>query len=410
MFKMIKKTKKIFAILILFLTLFGIARPCLAANQIISGEGNENFIARQYATRYKTTDSANSGENGIIARRLLMKNAGWNFSAGDRNISILCTESVYTSKHGETYEGNYYVPTNSDIRKAAKVAYCAWYQDMGTYGCDGNFADPSSLKRYAFAQQMVWECLGQSSATFVDSSVQNEYVTFRNETNNKIAKMGQRASFDGSTITIRQGEVTTATDTNDVLKDYESIDVTESGVHIRHNKGDNFMTFSVNDDCNIETLRISDSKFQEWGLIKSGTQDKRTTVYISFENDVQDQLFAMDYNDPVTLSLSLAIEAKGRLELIKTNDNRDLIDGSTFRVTGPNNYNERVTVTGGKIVIEDLIKGIYTITEESTKDSYLLNTETYTVEIKPNQTTTKTIVNKEPTRNYNCRKTKYEWR
>ena len=264
-------------------------------------------------------------------------------------------------------------------------------------GCDGNFADPSSLKRYAFAQQMVWECLGQSSATFVDSSVQNEYVTFRNETNNKIAKMGQRASFDGSTITIRQGEVTTATDTNDVLKDYESIDVTESGVHIRHNKGDNFMTFSVNDDCNIETLRISDSKFQEWGLIKSGTQDKRTTVYISFENDVQDQLFAMDYNDPVTLSLSLAIEAKGRLELIKTNDNRDLIDGSTFRVTGPNNYNERVTVTGGKIVIEDLIKGIYTITEESTKDSYLLNTETYTVEIKPNETATKTIVNKEPT-------------
>lgn len=92
MFRMIKKTKKIFAILIVFLTLFGIARPCLAANQIISGEGNENFVARQYATRYRTTDPANNGENGIIARRLLMKNAGWNFSAGDRTIGVLRTK------------------------------------------------------------------------------------------------------------------------------------------------------------------------------------------------------------------------------------------------------------------------------------------------------------------------------
>lgn len=133
MLKIVRKTKKIFAMIILFITLFGIAQPIFAANQIISGEGEENFIARQYATRYRTTDSANNGENGIVARRLLMKNAGWNFSAGDRIIGILCTESVYTSKHGETYHGNYYVPTNSDIRKAAKVAYCAWYQDMGTY-------------------------------------------------------------------------------------------------------------------------------------------------------------------------------------------------------------------------------------------------------------------------------------
>lgn len=265
-------------------------------------------------------------------------------------------------------------------------------------GCDGNFADPSSLKRYAFAQQMVWECLGQSSATFVDSSVQNEYVTFRNETNNKIAKMGQRASFDGSTITIRQGEVTTATDTNDVLKDYESIDVTESGVHIRHNKGDNFMTFSVNDDCNIETLRISDSKFQEWGLIKSGTQDKRTTVYISFENDVQDQLFAMDYNDPVTLSISLAIEAKGKLELKKLDSNGTLVSGAVFTVSNDSGFSKDVTVTNGIIEIGDLKPGIYTIREKTAPYGYLLDTKDYQVEVRSGEGVNKTIPNDEPTR------------
>ena len=117
-------------------------------------------------------------------------------------------------------------------------------------------------------------------------------------------------------------------------------------------------------------------------------------------------MYSLNYNDPVTLRINLTIEAKGRLELIKTNDNRDLVDGSVFIVTGPNDYYNEVTVSGGKIVLEDLLKGFYSIKEKSAKSSYLVNTETYTVEIKPNETTTKTIVNKEPTRNYNCKKRK----
>ena len=106
MLKIAKKIQKIIAMLIVTITLFVTIQPVvLGANQTISGSGNDKFIARQYATRIKTTDSANGGENGIVARRLLMKNQGWNFGNGDRHPGFLCTESEYILKQERIMRG-----------------------------------------------------------------------------------------------------------------------------------------------------------------------------------------------------------------------------------------------------------------------------------------------------------------
>lgn len=140
---------------------------------------------------------------------------------------------------------------------------------------------------------MIWENLGQSSAHFVDGNIQSQYEAFKTETNNKINKMGQRASFDNTTISLKVGETTTVTDTNDVLKDYNSIDRTKDNIRITHNKGENTMSFTANEDCTTESCIISDSTFQEWGLVKEGTEDNQTTVYIQFEDGVQDQLYSL---------------------------------------------------------------------------------------------------------------------
>lgn len=91
MIKIIKDTKRILAIIILFITLFGIVQPVFAANQTISGSGTDRFMARQYATKLKTTDNANNGENGIIARRLIMRNQNWSFGNGD-GILVFCAQ------------------------------------------------------------------------------------------------------------------------------------------------------------------------------------------------------------------------------------------------------------------------------------------------------------------------------
>lgn len=239
-----------------------------------------------------------------------------------------------------------------------------WYQSRGTYGSNGVLETPA-LKQYAFTQQMIWESLNQSTAHFVDSSVQSEYEIFKNETNEKINKMGQRASFDNSTITLKIGETTTVNDTNDVLKDYKSIDRTENNIRIVHNKGENTMSFTANENCTIENYVISDNTFQEWGLVKDGTEDKQTTVYIEFEAGVQDQLYAHDYNDPVSLRINLEIEARGKLEIKKLDSNGTLVSGAVFTVSNDEGFNQDVTVTGGKIEIGDLKPGIYSIKEKT---------------------------------------------
>ena len=109
-------------------------------------------------------------------------------------------------------------------------------------------------------------------------------------------------------------------------------------------------------------------------MIKNGTEDNDTMVYFEFAAGVQNQLYCMSYNDPVTLNFSLAIETFGKLELQKLNTNGDLVNGAIFNVTGPNGYNQDITVTNGKITIDKLRKGIYTITEKSAPNGYLLNT------------------------------------
>ncbi|HJJ12828.1 MAG TPA: SpaA isopeptide-forming pilin-related protein [Clostridiaceae bacterium] len=105
----------------------------------------------------------------------------------------------------------------------------------------------------------------------------------------------------------------------------------------------------------------------------------------------------MSYNDPVTLNFSLEIETFGKVELQKLNTNGDLVNGAVFNVRGPNDYNKDVTVTNGKITIEKLKKGTYTIVEKSVPYGYLLDTKSYDVEVKVNQTATQAIVNEEPT-------------
>lgn len=101
------------------------------------------------------------------------------------------------------------------------------------------------------------------------------------------------------------------------------------------------------------------------------------------------------YNDPVSLSINIGIEAKGSLQLTKLNTNGDLVYGCVYTVEGPG-YNGDVTVSGGKITLEDLKPGTYLIYEKSVKTGYLLNTETYRVNVESGQTATQAIVNDEP--------------
>ena len=382
----INKIKKIFSVIILILMLFNIVQPVLAAS------GSGVWTGGQYASGMKTTDNQN-GTTGIIIRKLV------NTSNGDKK-TVFCAEHGIDFKTGASYNGVYYTPTNSTIRKACKIAYLGWYRDNGGYVVDGGILAASMIdvkKAYVYTQQYIWETLGQSSATFVNSTYQAEYQTFKERIDNEINQISARPSFNGKTITITAGESKTITDTNGVLSAYNSIDKTQDGVRYQHSAGSNSMTITVYDSVETENIRISDSTFQSWGMVKGETEEHDTTVYFEFPSGIQDQLYAMHYNDPVTLNLSLKIELLGNLELKKLETTGKLVDGAIYNVSSSNGYNKDVTVTNGKITLEKLRKGTYVVKEIKAPEGYLLDTKSYNVEVIPNQTVNQDITNEEPT-------------
>lgn len=386
MLKKSKKIDKILAMILLMLTLFSIAQPIFA----VSSSGTGKWVPGQYDSGIKTTDSKSNV--GILIRRLI------NATTGER-LTAFCAEHFVDSITGNVETAQHIKPTDPKMKEACKVAYFGWYAKHRNYIVDGGILaeDMKWVKQdYVFTQQLIWEKLGQSSATFLNPSLQNQYEAFRNDINNKIANMKKKPSFSDTVITVEVGE-NIITDTNEVLADYTSIDKTINGIRFVHNKGNNTMSITVSEDCKIEDYKITDQMMKEWGMIKEETKDNDTTVFFQFREGVQNQLYAMNYNDPVTMSMQLKINLLGRLELSKLNTNGDLVEGAIFNVTGANGFNKDVEVTNGKITLERLRKGTYYVREKLSPNGYLLNTETYAVEVEPNETATQAIVNDEPT-------------
>ena len=385
--KKIDKFKKLMAILYITITLFSTAQPIFA----VSSSGTGKWVSGQWDSGVYTTD--NKGSAGILLRRLV------NYTTGEK-LTVFCAEHGVDSPTGTIETGEHSIPTDPKMREACKIAYFGWYNKYGDYVIDGGIMSGSMKERkmnYVFTQQMIWETLGQSNATFKDSSIQSQYISFKAEINEKIANMKKQPSFVYETITVDVGETKTITDSNNVLKDYVSFDKTVDGIRISHTKGQNTLTITVDENCTKETYKITESTMKSWGIIKEETADKDTTVFFTFREGVQNQLYALNYNDPVTMLLDLKIDQYGRLELSKLNTNGDLVDGAVFNVKNSSGFNQDVEVTNGKIVLEKLKKGTYYIKEKSSPDGYLLNTETYSVEVKSNQTAQKAVVNDEPT-------------
>lgn len=269
-----------------------------------------------------------------------------------------------------------------------------WYEKYGNYVIDGGIMAESMKQRkldYCFTQQMIWETLGQSSATFKDSSIQSQYVKFKADINSKISQMEMKPSFTRETITIDVGTTKTLTDTNGVLKDYNSIDRTVDGIRVIHKKGENTMQVTVNENCTSETYKITDSMMESWGMIKDGSENKDTTVFITFKKGVQNQLYALNYNDPVTMSLNLKINVFGKLELAKKDNKGNYVPNTSFKISYNSDMSNQVgtytTGANGKVTVDQLKTGTMYIQETAVPKHLILDTTIRSVEIKPSQTT-----------------------
>ena len=298
-------------------------------------------------------------------------------------------------------ERNYYTPTDATIKRACKIAYFGWYKDNGGYVVDGGILanDMKWVKQaYVFTQQYIWETLGQSNATFRDSTVQANYVAFKNDINNKINNMQKRPSFDATTIEINAGETKVLNDTNGVLADYSSIDNTKDNVRFQHNKGENTLTISVSENCTVERLNISDNLFQSWGLVKEESKDQDTTVYFSFKTGVQNQLMALHYNDPVPMAMSLKINLFGKLDIGKKDNKGNYVPDTKFKISYnadmSNPIGTYTTGSNGKVLVDELRPGTVYIQETDVPKHLVLDTTIRSAIVKTAQTTSFEATNK----------------
>ena len=388
--KIMKKymlNKKVIAMLLLIITMLTNISPVFA----VSGSGT--FAGGQYASGMLTTDHA-AGSTGVLIRRLI------NNTTGER-YTVFCAEHGVDFKTGSSYNGNYYTPTDATIKRACKIAYFGWYKDNGGYVVDGGILanDMKWVKQaYVFTQQYIWETLGQSNATFRDSTVQANYVAFKNDINNKINNMQKRPSFDATTIEINAGETKVLNDTNGVLADYSSIDNTKDNVRFQHNKGENTLTISVSENCTVERLNISDNLFQSWGLVKEESKDQDTTVYFSFKTGVQNQLMALHYNDPVPMAMSLKINLFGKLDIGKKDNKGNYVPDTKFKISYnadmSNPIGTYTTGSNGKVLVDELRPGTVYIQETDVPKHLVLDTTIRSAIVKTAQTTSFEATNK----------------
>ena len=131
------------------------------------------------------------------------------------------------------------------------------------------------------------------------------------------------------------------------------------------------------------------------GSLMGTTNSYYRPLVLTIDDETQ-TIGTMVLGNGETKPTSLQVEylPVGSLKLIKTNEDKQMLDGAVFNLKGKNNdYNQDHVVKNGVLQIDNLLVGDYILTEIKTPaDHDSLNKE-YTVTIKSNEVTTKTIVN-----------------
>lgn len=150
--------------------------------------------------------------------------------------------------------------------------------------------------------------------------------------------------------------VATLTDANDVLSNY-SFQASISGV-----------SFSVSG--NKLTVSMDKAPTKEFTITAAKKNGVRRGVVVWSEgkhapnSGIQDVVsYAQEVSDPVSGYVKMKV-SYGSCQIVKTSEDGK-VDGINFTITG-NGVNKNVTTAnGGKIQIDNLMPGVYTVTEQS---------------------------------------------
>lgn len=203
------------------------------------------------------------------------------------------------------------------------------------------------------------------------SSVQNHTVVLSFCTKSSGSAKVNELEWNGSKY------VTTLTDSNGVLSNY-AFKASISGI-----------TFSTSG--NKLTVSMDKAPSKEFTITASKKNGVRRGVVVwsegkhSQNSSVQDVVtYAQEVSDPVSGYVKMKV-SYGSCQIVKTSEDGN-VDGINFTISG-NGVNQTVTTAnGGKFQIDNLMPGVYTVTEQSI-DKYVPQ-ETHRVTVVAGQVST----------------------
>ena len=312
------------------------------------------------------------------------------------------------SHHGEDYWKNYPSDCNSTIDAdtiktlLGRIMQYGYQGNLSTSWRSQNDADADKLAHMMATQALVWETVvGERDANFnhvdpgsadavksvyrtthplysrfsayydsIEASVQKHTIvpSFMAKSTGKAQTI--ELNWDGSCYSA------TLTDTNGVLGNYR-FSANQTGVSF--SVQGNVLTISTQ-NAPTGTLRVTAEK----EALRKGVVVWSDGHY-GPDGTMQDVVtYSATVSDPVTAFLNLKV-SYGGAKIIKTSED-GRVDGITFTITGEGVNQSVTTDRNGEIHIDNLMPGIYTVTEQS-YDKYVPQ-ESHRVTVLAGQTAT----------------------
>ena len=301
------------------------------------------------ATRYCT-----SAENG----NTLTTSGDWIYCIDYYNKA---QQGVVTSGTTTLEDTPYWV--NLSLRARRGITYAL------IYGCP-NYSN--EFFGYAATQLIIWEyqtgartSATQSCGMFSTTLASNSRLKANYDgILTQIALHQTPPSFDGQRITLNgygRANGVTITDTNGTFRNDQwsiSASAAKSGVVVEQT-GDNLFIYATE---NLSPNKPVNIGLQRKLLVSTGNA-------LCVMSAAQHAVLGTP-PDPLAVSLSVQVNATGALKIKKTSED-GVVAGITFRVTGTNGYDQTATTdANGELLLEKLLPGTYTVTEQDAPDRY----------------------------------------
>ena len=249
-----------------------------------------------------------------------------------------------------------------------------WISALG-YG----YLDDYSNEMAWATQIRIWQEINPSLITGIHPEIQAKIDII----NQRLAAMNQSVSWNGETIILNgygKENAKTIVDENNVFQYYVEKNV--KGIHTeRHG--------------NSLTLWLEDGDATEGKIEYNAFYNYADGEDIVYYNPTSQAVGKLHGGLPTSTTLKFKV-ARGSLNLTKTNNIGDLLDGAEFNlksVTAGINYDKNIIVKDGHIKVDDLIVGEYVLTEVKSPDHFVVAEIGYPLSISADQTTDRIVVN-----------------